>query len=274
MKIIALSNTKGGVGKTTMATTIGSGLAMLGYKVLIIDADPQGHAGVSFGMPKSSGFHDAIIKDAQFQDVIQVIDPSQYATPNVQSQGALYIITGNFETRTVDQQLASSQELMKIHDRLRELNGLLDVILIDTSPTPSMLHSFIYLACDGILYPTQTKFLSLEGLGQSMKTRHSAQRLLERLAGSITLDLVGIIPTMYRSQTVAHQENLKVLVNKFGDYCWNPISLRIAWEDASEANQSIFALNEDKVAISQAWETVYNVDTYLGGQNVKQTQSS
>jgi len=273
MKTIAMSNTKGGVGKTTMTVNIGAGLAMMGYKVLIVDTDPQGHAAVSLGIDKTSGFHDLMLDKAPLKDVLKVVHPDHYGLPGQKPNGSLFIIPGDFNTRTVSQALASSQQLMQIKNKLSQLDGHIDVILVDTSPTPSMLHTFVYLAADAIIYPTQCGFLSLEGLGQSLATRENVEQLRTRM-GDITLDVVGVIPTMYRSRTVAHQENLKVLIEKFGEYCWKPISIRIAWEDASNENKSIFAMGVDEVAMAQAWACVENVDEYLGGKHREQTQIS
>jgi chromosome partitioning protein len=266
MKTIAMSNTKGGVGKTTMTVNIAAGLAMMGHKVLIVDADPQGHASVSLGITKTSGFHDLMLDKASLQDVLQVVPPERYGLPNKKPKGALFIVPGDFNTRTVAQTLASGQQLMQIKNKLEQLEGSIDVILIDTSPTPSMLHTFVYLAADGMIYPTQCGFLSLEGLGQSLSTRQNVEQLRTRM-GDITLDVVGVIPTMYRQNTVAHQENLKVLQDQFGEYCWTPISTRISWEDASNENKTIFAMGADAIAIKQAWECVKNVDKYLGESN-------
>lgn len=78
MKIITLLNEKGGVGKTTIATHIAAGLAVRGMRVLLVDADPQGHATVSLGLQKEPGLYDLLVRDATFKSVLRFIPPKAY----------------------------------------------------------------------------------------------------------------------------------------------------------------------------------------------------
>ena len=70
MKIVTLLNEKGGVGKTTLATHLAAGLAIRGKRVILVDADPQGHATIAFGLSKEPGFYDLIVRNAPFQKVL------------------------------------------------------------------------------------------------------------------------------------------------------------------------------------------------------------
>jgi chromosome partitioning protein len=78
MHVITLLNEKGGVGKTTLATHIGAGLAVRGLRVIIIDADPQGHATVSLGMQRKPGLYDLLVRDASFTSVLQQVPHETY----------------------------------------------------------------------------------------------------------------------------------------------------------------------------------------------------
>ena len=78
MKIITLLNEKGGVGKTTLATHIAAGLAFRGFRVVLVDADPQGHATVALGLPKEPGLYDLLVRDAPFKSVLRFIPAQVY----------------------------------------------------------------------------------------------------------------------------------------------------------------------------------------------------
>jgi cellulose biosynthesis protein BcsQ len=123
MKILTFLNEKGGVGKTTLASTIGAGLAIMGYRVLLIDADPQGHMTISFGVKKQHSLYDLLVRDAEFNDsgIVHTISTDVYAMPNGKNNpnGRLFIVPGNRETRLVAQALDS--EPFAIRNRMMEL---------------------------------------------------------------------------------------------------------------------------------------------------------
>src|SRR5689334_141034 len=134
MITVTLLNEKGGVGKTTLATHIAAGLAILGAKVLLVDADPQGHATVTLGQTKAPGLYDLLVRDALFKDTLQVVSPEVYETPNQKAQGELFVIPSNVETRNIANSISDA---FAIAERFRELEDIIDVVVFDTSPTPS-----------------------------------------------------------------------------------------------------------------------------------------
>jgi chromosome partitioning protein len=207
MKVIALTNEKGGVGKTTIALHLAAGLAMRGYKVVLVDSDPQGHATISLGLKKEPGLYDLLVRDAAFKDVLRVPPPERYQVPEQPSRGQLYVVPSNVETRSIPMQISDA---FAVEDRFRELDGIVDVVVFDTSPTPSLLHGSIYLATDAIIYPTKCEFLSFDGLVESLTHRDMIQPTRKRW-GLENIEIMGIVPTMYRSATLVHQENLNKL---------------------------------------------------------------
>src|SRR5690242_15083890 len=98
MKIITLLNEKGGVGKTTLAVHIAAGLAARGERVVLVDADAQGHATVMLGMSNEPALHDLLVREASFKDTLRFVAPEVYA-PYGESKGQLFLLPGDTETR-------------------------------------------------------------------------------------------------------------------------------------------------------------------------------
>src|SRR5690606_27606603 len=113
------SNTKGGVGKTTTSIHIAAGLAMRGYKVLIVDADPQGHATYTLGINKEPCFHDLLVRNAPFDKMVRPVDPERYVAPDTKASGALFLIPSNVETRSITNHI---EDVFLLQNRLLELD--------------------------------------------------------------------------------------------------------------------------------------------------------
>lgn len=257
MKIITLLNEKGGVGKTTLAGTIGAGLAILGHRVLLIDADPQGHLTISFGIKKHHALYDLLVRDAEFTDpgIVQPIPPDSYAIPNARTQGRLFIVPGNRETRLIAQALEG--EPFAIRKRMNELAStqVVDVVIFDTSPTPSSFHALIYLATQHIVYPTEVAYLSYDGLAMSITSteEYSKQKALTGMEG---IQITGIVPTKYRKNVLEHEENLQQLRQHYGPRVWQPMPLSVVWEEAMARQVSVFRYAHDHPVASRAWQLV------------------
>src|SRR5438552_3934377 len=115
MKVVTLLNEKGGVGKSTLATHIAAGLAIHGKKVLLVDADPQGHATVMLGLDKDSGLYDLLVRPQKFQfkDVMRFVDPETYSSPTEPSKGQLFVIPSNIETRNIANNISDAFAIRK-----------------------------------------------------------------------------------------------------------------------------------------------------------------
>lgn len=259
MKVITLSNEKGGVGKTTMATHLAAGLAVRGQRVLLIDADAQANATTGFGLEEEPGFYDLLVRQAKWNEVLRVITPEAYEPPDTKSKGLLAVLPGNGETQLIAQKI---DNVYAINERLQQIENNIDVVIFDTSPTPSLLHGAIYMATDAILYPTLCEAYSLIGL---MKTIGNRKRFSEMRvqAGGKPIELLGIIPTMFREKTVEHSENLRELREEFGTKIWDPLPLRIAWSEASTLRRPVFNVAPKNPASRDAWRIVMNVEKAL-----------
>lgn len=256
MKVITLLNEKGGVGKTTLAVHVAGGLAIRGYKVVLVDADPQGHATLSMGAKKEPGLYNLLVRGEAFKDVLRPVPADCYQIPDVAPKGQLYLVPSNVETRSIPIQISDA---FAVEDRFRELEGVIDIVIFDTSPTPSLLHGSIYLATDAIIYPTKCEFLSFDGLIESLTHRDMIQPTRKKW-GLSNLEIMGIVPTMFRSGTVVHQENLNKLKEKFGKLVWPEIQMRTIWAEASTVGQLLYRFAPDSNAARDAWMVVDRVD--------------
>ncbi len=259
MKIITLLNEKGGVGKTTLAVHLAAGLAIKGWRVLLVDADAQGHATISLGLREEPGLYDLLVREAKFQDVLRVVPPQQYQLPDQPPRGHLIVLPGNKETRHI---ATSISDAMAVLRRFRQLDRLIDVVVFDTSPTPSLLHGSIYLATNGIIYPTKCEFLSFDGLAKSLGRREETQPLRDQWHLG-DLEVLGIVPTMFRNQTLEHEENLRKLRERFGDLVWDPIIQRTIWAEAAAMRQPVFSFAPESKASAEAWYLVDRVEGAL-----------
>ena len=122
-------------------------------------------------------------------------------------------------------------------------------------PTPSLLHGSIFIATDGIIYPTTLEYFSFTGLIKSLEHREkfASQRQNMGLGDIVT---VGIVPMMYQSKTIEHSENLKSMREQFGNLVWRPVPRRIAWAEAAMMRRPVWNGSTDSKAAADAWAIV------------------
>ncbi len=204
-KIISFSNQKGGVGKTTSAVNIAASLGVLGYKVLLIDLDPQGNATSGVGISKKTlkkSIYDVLIGESPAEDTIikTEFENLDVIPAHISLAGAEYnLYQGNGAERV-------------IKNALEPIKGNYDYIIIDCPPSLSMLTINAMVASDGIIIPMKCEFYSLEGLAQLTVT-------INRIKANFNPDLniTGILATMYSSRLLLSVQVMEEIKRHYSD---------------------------------------------------------
>ncbi len=192
-KIISFANQKGGVGKTTSAVNIAASLGVLGYRVLLIDLDPQGNATSGLGILKKNlkkTVFDFLVEDAPAEEVIV---PTEYA-------GLSLIPTQTTLARAEYELGAAEGGEYIMRTKLEPLRDKFDYILIDCPPSLGMLTVNAMASSDGVVIPMQCEFFALEGLSQLVFTISRIKTHYNK-----TLGVTGILVTMFNSR-LRHSE--------------------------------------------------------------------
>lgn len=254
MKTITLLNEKGGVGKTTLAQTLACGMARDGFRVLLVDADPQATATVGLGLEREPNFYDLIQRKGAWGKLARAVEPQRIA-PEV--NGQLLVLPGDRETRNLN--VEKSTLLLQ---RLSELEGRIDYVIIDTAPSASLMHILIYMATDYIVYPTLLAYYSLEGLKQSLEVLRD-YTILRQSQGRGAIEVLGIVPTMTSLRTNEHRANL-LEVGQIQVPLFDPIPHSTAWESATATQHSIFAYDPEANSAKYAQRFVGQAYRQLG----------
>ncbi len=188
MRIYAVANQKGGVGKTTTTISLGAALAEKGMRVLVVDLDPQGNATTGLGVDGrrfERSVYDVLLNDVPMVDIVE---PTGYNN--------LFVAPATLDLAGVEQELSSiiSRE-MRLKRALGSVEGDFDYIFIDCPPSLGLITINAFAAATDIIVPVQTEFYALEGLTQ-------LQRIVNLVRDNLnpTLRISKVVLTMYDSR--------------------------------------------------------------------------
>ena len=231
-RTIAVANQKGGVGKTTTAVNLGACLADIGYRVLVVDLDPQGNASTGLGInirDLQVSMYDVILNDVPLDDCIEAT-----------SVRNLFVAPASLDLAGAEIELVPvfSRE-MRVRQALREVGDEFDFVLIDCPPSLGLLTVNGLAAAGEVLVPIQCEYYALEGLGQLTKNVALVQKSLNP-----ALELSTIVLVMYDARTKLSDQVVQEVRDHFGSkVCRQVIPRTVRLSEAPSFGQPIIAFD-------------------------------
>jgi chromosome partitioning protein len=224
-QVIALANQKGGVAKTTTTLNLAVAMKELGHSVLAVDLDPQGNLTMSQGMDPDaveSSMFDVLVHSLPIDEVVHRAE-IDVAVSSIDLAGAELALSS-----MIGRERALQKALLPVRSTY-------DYILIDTPPSLGLLTINALTASDGVIIPVQCEYLSLRGLVQLEGTLTMIRENLNP-----TVEIRGILPTMFDGRTLHAREAIEMLKENFGDLVFDTrIKKTIRYAEAPVQGSSV-----------------------------------
>lgn len=231
-RTLAVANQKGGVGKTTTTVNLGASLATLGYRVLVVDLDPQGNATTGLGINSrnlDASIYDVILHDVPLDDCVE---PTSLRN--------LFVAPATIDLAGAEIELvpAFSREL-RLKRALEDVREDYDLILIDCPPSLGLLTVNGLAAATEVIVPIQCEYYALEGLGQLLRNVNLVQSNL-----NTSLEVSAIVLTMYDARTKLSEQVADEVRSHFGTkVCRNVIPRTVRLSEAPSFGQPIIVFD-------------------------------
>lgn len=230
--IIAFTNQKGGVGKTTTTLNVGAGLVELGKKVLLVDLDPQANLTYALGYEAHSlklTVYELLHGRASLEETL------------LKREGGLALVPSSLRLSVVERELYPDQRWATVLRRRLYGAGLerFDYVLLDCPPSLGLLTVNALALAQAVIIALQTEPLALQGMAQLLETIGEVTREPEPLNGG--LKLAGIVATQHNKRSKLHQEVIELIRKDFAALVFHTvIRQNVALAEASSAGQTIF----------------------------------
>ncbi len=229
---LAVFNHKGGTGKTTTSVSLAAGFAERGLRVLLVDTDSQGNVSVSLGVKAEKTLYHVLVMGVRPKDAAVTVRPN------------LDLIASNETLAAAELYLAGRQNRDRIlRDRLAPGFEGYDVVVLDCSPSLSLMNQNALVAADGIIVPVACDFLSLVGVRQVVKTVKNVNSLLHH-----PVQIHGVLPTFFDARARICRDALDALKEHFGPRVLPPIRAATRIKEAPAQGKTIFEFAPDSNA--------------------------
>jgi chromosome partitioning protein len=229
---LAVFNHKGGTGKTTTSVSVAAGLAARGLKVLLVDTDSQGNVAVSLDVKPQTSLYHVVVMGMKAKDAAVNVRPN------------LDVLASNETLAAAELYLAGRQNRDRVlRDRLASAADHYDVVVLDCSPSLSLMNQNALVFADGILVPVACDFLSLVGVRQVIKTVKNVNALLHH-----PVQIFGVLPTFYDARARICRDAVETLTQHFGDRCLPPVRSTTKIKEAPAQGRTIFEYSPESNA--------------------------
>jgi chromosome partitioning protein len=223
-RVVAVFNHKGGTAKTTTAVSVSAGLARAGRKVLLVDTDSQGNVGTSLHLSFERSLYHVIVMGLEYQQAIINARPNLDVLPANETLAAAELYLSGRKNRD-----------RLLRQRLSQARAAYDFIIVDCSPSLSLLNQNALVMSDRVLCPVACDYLSLVGVRQVLRTLRHVNQFLKH-----PVELWGVLPTLFDARARVCREAYETLQEHFGGRCLGPVRHAAKVKEAPSQGKTVF----------------------------------
>lgn len=239
-QVLAVFNHKGGTGKTTTSVQVAAGLAEKGARVLLVDTDGQGNVATSLALTAERSLYHVIVMGLSLEQAVIEARPNLDVLPSNETLAAAELYLAGQKRR--DRVLAQ---------RLERARDFYDYVIVDCSPSLSLMNQNALAFADAVLCPVACDYLSLVGVRQVLRTIKQVNRILGH-----SVSLWGVLPTQFDTRARICREALETLRQNFGDACLSPIHYVSRVKEAPSVGKTLFEYAPTSNATEDYWRVV------------------